>query len=160
MSKRTFLVQRYCQDNWMKVFGLAPFLATGPNFASWVIPGSLERFGEHRFHRSFILDIDSVLGDSEALLARESAATMLLSLGIVQAMWAIHSTEPLPDGPAWVEWRWEAAVRALSDEIPPGPIGSAVVELLSGMSGPEHYRSYMSEDEIPFEVTAPRPVTP
>jgi len=141
-----FLIQRYCSANWPQVRGEVPFLATGPNFFGWAIKGSLARCGEHRFTPTFVADIRAILQENTDL-ARMCVAELLLREGIVQALWAAHSTE---------EEKWILSVQQLADEIPSGwSIEEAVVEYLSGLSDAGHFRSYVSEDGIeliPLEV--------
>ncbi len=137
-----FLLQRYCSANWPQVKGRMPFLATGPNFFGWAIKGSLERHGEHRFVQSFKQELDEVYGEMGTEMSRYCAAWALLQTGIVQALWADHSDVPEVE-------RWGVAVDRLAAEIPNvWSVGEAVVEYLSGLSDPGHFRSYVSEDEI------------
>ncbi len=149
MTERTFLIQRYASGNWPKIKGQEPFIVTGPRFSSWALPKSLERFNEYRFTPKLKQEIDEVLGELPADLARECAASILLREGIVQALWADHR-ESVPKSE-----RWDLSIKQIAAEIPHGSIGAEVLELLSGMGSPEHCRSYVSEDEIvltPVEV--------
>lgn len=147
MTSDRFLVQRYAGGNWSTLRGEKPFVATGPKFFEWAIKGSLTKFFEHKFVASLKRYIDEGLAGLEESLARECAAALLLTEGIVQALWVSHSLVPL-------EERWSLSVLQVASEIPDGPVGEGVIELLSGMSGPEHYRSYVSEDAIDLETTS------
>jgi len=146
MANDRFLIQRYADGNWPMVRGETPFVSTGPRFYEWAIKGSLVRCFEHKFVDSLKRDLDEGLADLEESLAREVAAKLLLSEGIVQALWVSHSPISRTD-------RWEMAVEKVASEIPHGPVGASVIELLSGMSAPEHFRSYVSEDAIDLEPT-------
>src|ERR1700690_3128102 len=102
---RDFLIQRYCAENWPQVRGLAPFIATGPDFAGWTIPNSLSCYREYRFRkplREGLLAVRSGAND----VAREAIAELLLREGIVSALWSIDSTDVLPESE-----RWAASVR-------------------------------------------------
>ena len=137
MSERTFLIQRYSGENWPQVKGEVPFLATGPWFKSWSY--GIEKFGEWRFVGELGQQFEDAYGTEDD--PRFYAAWALLECGFVQALWADHS--PIQDGDRWIE-----SVLQLSREIPPGPIGAAVIEYLSGLSDPNHFRSYVAEDQI------------
>lgn len=137
MSERTFLIQRYCTGNWPLVRGEYPFLATGPSFQSWGY--GLERYHEWRFVSDLGGQFEAAFGATDE--PRYYAAWALLEVGIVEALWSGHS--PIPEGE-----RWERSVEQLAREIPSGPIGESVIEYLSGLSSPGHYRSYVAEDQI------------
>ncbi len=158
MTDRTFLIQRYCSGNWPKVKGQEPFIVTGRRFSQWMIKGSLDRYGEHRFVPRLKQEIDEVLAGVPEDLARECAASILLREEIVSAIWARHPDMHRCDrtcGESCAGGDWEKALKQVASEIPLGPIGEAVIELLSGMGGPEQVRSYLSEDEITLEPTLP-----
>jgi hypothetical protein len=146
MANDRFLIQRYAGGNWPTLRGEKPFISTGPKFYEWAIKGSLVKYLEHKFVPGLKRDIDEGLLGLEESLARECAAVLLLTEGIVQALWVSHSRVPVED-------RWTQSVLQVASEIPAGPVGEGVIELLSGMSGPEHYRSYVSEDAIDLETT-------
>jgi hypothetical protein len=146
MANDRFLIQRYAGGNWPTIMGEVPFVATGPKFYDWAIKGSLARCFEHKFIDSLKRDLDEGLAGLEGSLARECAAILLLTEGIVQALWVSHSPIARTD-------RWEIAVEKVASEIPHGPVGEGVIELLSGMSDPNHFRSYVSEDAIDLEPT-------
>lgn len=146
MANERFLIQRYASGNWPLIRGEIPFISTGPRFYEWAIKGSLARCHEHKFRPSIKADIAEGLAGLEASLARECAAILLLTEGIVQALWASHSETARSE-------RFGLAVAQVIAEIPHGPIDEGVIELLSGLSGPEHYRSYVSEDAIDLETT-------
>lgn len=148
MAERTFLIQRYCTGNWPEVKGEKPFIATGPAFKSWGY--GLERYGEWRFNAEFGPEFDVAFGDEAD--PRFFAAWALLETGIVQALWAEHSEVPADE-------RWVTAVEHLATEIPKGPIGQSVIDYLSGLSDPGHYRSYVAEDQIEL-VPMPCVTTP
>lgn len=139
MSERTFLIQRYSGENWPQVRGDVPFLATGPSFSNYAY--GLEKFGEWRFVSDLGGQFQETYGELAPEFAKYSAAWALLETGIVQALWVSHSA--VPD-----IRRWGAAVDQLTSELPDGPIGESVVEYLSGLSGPGHFRSYVAEDQI------------
>lgn len=153
MTERTFLVERYCVGNWSRVRGEIPFLATGPNFFKWAFGGSVAKFGEHRFVGSFRADFEEAFGDLASVAARHAASWALLETGIVQALWPDHSRVP-------IDRRWEASVDALAAEIPHGgTLGEDLIEYLSGLSGPSHFRSYVLEDRIELVPLDP-PIEP
>lgn len=143
MSEREFLIQRYAGGNWPYVRGQIPFIATGPAFKQFVVPGSLERYGEYRFRtiREIVADIAGP-GDW-----RETVAEWLLREGIVEALWSVDVTTCLLP-----EQRWEASISSLADEIPKSmPLDEAVIELLSGLPSAADHRSYLSEDDLSLE---------
>lgn len=137
MSERTFLIQRYCSANWPQIRGEVPFLATGPKFVDWAY--GLERFGEWKFVSELGKQFEDVFAEDKD--PRYGAAWALLETGIVQALWVAHTKISVDD-------RWLRSVEQLSREIPKGPIGQAVIEYLSGLSSPDYFRSYVSEDQI------------
>lgn len=145
MAERTFLIQRYCTGNWPFVNGEAPFLATGPLFPQYAY--GLERYNEWRFAGDLGRQFQDAYGSFEGDEAKYYAAWALLDTGIVQALWVAHS--PIPS-----EERWDLAVQQLAREIPSGPVGESVIEYLSGLSAPGHFRSYVAEDQIEL-VTMP-----
>lgn len=149
MSERTLLLQRYCGDNWAKIKGEEPFIATGPKFSSWAIPKSLATHREHRFVSRLKQEIDEVLGDLPSDLARECAASILLREGIVVALWVSKGHQcDRTCSESCAKDEWEKSVKQVAREIPNGPIGENVIYLLSGMSGPETHRAYVSEDSL------------
>lgn len=137
MAERTFLIQRYCSENWPQVQGDVPFLATGPLFLDWAY--GLERFNEWKFVGDLGKQFQDAFGDQDD--PRYYAAWALLETGIVQALWADHTDVPLED-------RWLRSVEQLAVEIPKGPLGTAVEDYLSGLAAPSHFRSYVGEDQI------------
>lgn len=143
-TERTFLIQRYATSNWPQVKGDVPFLATGPLFSNYGY--GLERFNEWRFAGELERQFQDAYGEFGQDEGRYYAAWALLDTGIVQALWAGHS--PIPDGE-----RWSVAVDQLAREIPSDtPIGESVIEYLSGLSAPGHFRSYVSEDQISLDA--------
>lgn len=137
MAERTFIIQRYASGNWPMVQGRVPFLATGPAFSTYA-------YGLDE-HREWKFTVD-VAGDFERSFAetddpRFYAAWALLELGWVQALWSDRTDVPTAD------W-WTTSVEQLASEIPKGPIGEAVVDFLSGLAAPGHFRSYVAEDQI------------
>jgi hypothetical protein len=144
MANERFLIQRYAGGNWPQVRGEIPFVSTGPNFYGWAIKGSLTKYSEHKFVSSLKIDIEDGFGRLEEQLARECVAELLLSEGIIQALWAAHSEVTKAD-------RWQIALSEIASQIPTGPLGEGVVELLSGLSAPEHFKSYVAEDAIDLE---------
>ncbi len=144
MTERTFLIQRYATGNWPKIRGEEPFIVTGPNFFQWVLPKSLDRYHQYRFVSKLKQEITEVLAEENEEMARECIASLLLREGIVQALWADHRESLAVDA------RWERSVQQVANEIPRGPVGEGVIELLSGLGSADHYRSYVSEDQIPL----------
>lgn len=143
---RDFLIQRYSCANWDAVRGLVPFVVTGPAFERYTVPGSLDRVGEHRMTPTFLATIGQVMGGEDHTW-RDVVAEWLLAEGILQALWSVDSRECLPP-----EARWVASVAQVAREIPAdSPVVEGVVELLSGVSDPGHYRSYVSEDSLTLE---------
>jgi hypothetical protein len=142
MDEKSFILQRYASGNWQHLRGRVPFLATGPNFFGWAIKGSLARCGEHRFVPTLQQELQAAYGDLGEEMARYTAAWALLQTGIVQALWVGHS--PISESS-----RWERSVEQLSKEIPRDlSLGEGVIEYLSGLSDPGHFRSYVGEDQI------------
>lgn len=158
---REFLIQRYCWDNRPRVQGLRPFIATGPRFMEWAVKGSLERFGEWRFRPGLYQTIAGafpLLEDKEPG-DREAIATVLLDDGVVRALWSVDSAQCLP-----ADLRRQVSIREVSEEIPyvkPGSVRGPydlafwTLEFLSGLSGPEHFRDYVSPDHLALEELAP-----
>jgi hypothetical protein len=142
LSERKFIVQRYSEGNWPKVTGQEPFIVSGPRFSKWAIAKSLEKHNEHRFIPRLKQEIDEVLGTLPEQAARECAASLLLREGIIQALWA-ELDESVPEIA-----RWELSVNQIAAEIPKGPIGQSVIDLLAGVASPESYRSYVADDMI------------
>jgi hypothetical protein len=135
MSERTFLIQRYCTGNWPEMRGERPFFATGPQFSNWAY--GLERYNEWRILPTLPQQLETEFVDD-----RTEAAAALLDMGIVQALWVEHTEVPAED------WMTQSII-ALADEIPKaGPLGEAVVDYLSGLSAPGHFRAYVAEDQI------------
>jgi hypothetical protein len=133
------------------VMGELPFLVTGPNFKSIVVPGSLAQHLEYRFIQPFVLLLRDLEDIGDPLLQREAAAEFLLTEGFVQALWSVDPTTVCSP-----ELRWKVANDQLAREIPRAwPIARSVVELLSGMSAPEYRRSYVSEDGLRLEAMEP-----
>lgn len=144
MSERTFLVQRYCTGNWPEVLGERPFIATGPWFKTWAY--GLERYGEWRFVGELGQQFDDAYGNEAD--PRFFAAWALLEMGLVQALWVGHSEVPASE-------RWITSVEHLASEMPKGPLAASVIDYLSGLSDPGHYRSYVSEDRIELVPLVP-----
>jgi hypothetical protein len=145
-----FLIQRYTSGNWPQIRGQRPFIVTGPNFRRWTVAHSLQRYGEHRFVPELVQILSHVDADQRDL-ARESVAELLLREGICEALWASNVRTALPEN-----LRWQTSVDQLAAEIPDcAPVSSWAIELLSGMSEPSHYRSYLLESGIALEVLIP-----
>ena len=141
-----YIIQRYSVTNHDAIRGLVPFLATGPAFLGHVRPRSLGLFGEHRMSSAFLSTIRTVLGGLGGDW-RDVAAEWLLREGVVQALWSVDGGSCLLP-----ELRWEASVLGLVRELPrDGEVVEAVIDLLAGLSGPEHHRSYLSEDGLVLE---------
>jgi len=155
---REFLIQRYCWDVHPQVRGLRPFIATGPNFMAWAVPGSLERFREWRFRPHIYRTLSSVFPPDEDKPPedRDAVAEVLLTDGVVQALWSVDSAECLPRD------RWlRASIEQVAREIPYIKPGSArgpydlaywTIEFLSGLSAPAHFREYVSADGLTLEA--------
>lgn len=162
---RDFLIQRYCWDNHPRVRGLRPFIATGPRFMEWAAPGSLAKFREWRFRPELRRTIERVFPTAEDKFPedRRAIAEVLVVDGIVQALWSVDSRECLP------RERWlEASIDEVSLEIPyvkpgasngPYDLGYWVIETLSGLSAPAHFREYVSVDGLTLEEFVPPDVT-
>lgn len=140
-----YLIQKYSVSNWDAVSGRVPFVATGPRFQEFAIPGSLERFGEHRFVSGLRLAMEAHLGGLQTDW-RDVAAEWLLEMGIVQAIWSVDGGECVPE-----ELRWAASVAQVAREIPKGEVVPAVIDLLSGLGDPAHFRAYVAEDGLTLE---------
>ena len=139
---REFIIQRYALGLWPQLRGERPFIASGPNFHRYVVPGSLERDREHRFIPAFL---DAVRdGFTSVSDLRPEFAEFLLAEGIVSALWFPSSEAPAD--------RWERSILGLAREIPGGDIPFWGIELLSGISSPEHYRNMLSLDGIELET--------
>lgn len=140
---REFIIQRYALGLWPQLRGERPFIASGPNFQRYVIPGSLERDREHRFVPAFVEAVRD--GFTAVNDLRPEFAEFLLSEGIASALW-------MPGAPARADERWELSILGLVREIPGGDIPLWGIELLSGISSPEHYRNMLSLDGIELET--------
>lgn len=139
MNER-FLIQRYSGGNWPQIRGDVPFLATGPWFKTWAY--GLDKFGEWRFGGDLGGQFEEAYSSvGTGLDQRYYAAWALLECGFVEALWVGHSDVSAED-------RWEVSVNHLASEIPKGPLGESVLEYLSGLADPGHFRSYVSEDQI------------
>lgn len=144
-----FLIERFCRSNWPFIRGERPFLAAGPKFRAYTTTQALTGY-EWQFRQPFIDDLKTI-GETGDRLSREVAAELLLREGIVQALWAVNGGRTLPE-----EGRWAASVAQLADEIPAAaPLHSWVIELLSGIAEPSHYRSYLSETGIELVALEP-----
>lgn len=152
---RDFLIQRYCRENHPMVRGLRPFVATGPSFASHAVPGSLVDHREWRF-RPALRTALSLAFPRAVPEDRWAVAEALLADGIVQALWSIDSAECL-DRKLWRD----ASVETVALEIPaprlqvPYDLVGWTLETLSGMSGPDHFHSYVSDDGLSLEPLVP-----
>lgn len=163
---RDFLIQRYCSDSHPQVRGLRPFVATGSRFMEWALAGSLQRLGQWAFRPELYSGLSRAFPPAAPSVPEDRAivAEFLLQEGIVEALWSVDSPECLP-----VDLRWKASLEQVTDEIPflradstlgrimGGPYDMALwtIELLSGLSGPEHFRSYVSEDGLILEGFSP-----
>jgi hypothetical protein len=118
---------------------------TGPRFTSYTTTTKLTAY-EWKFKKEF-LGVLRVLGDSVDQLSREIAAEFLLREGVVTALWASNG-----DRPIGASERWAVSIREVAGQIPiDTPLTESIVELLSGMSDPGHYVSYISESGIELE---------
>lgn len=141
MPSDRFLIQRYSGANWDAVKGLAPFVCTGPRFRAYTTTQALTEY-EWKFRQVFVDDISSVGENVD--FHREVVAELLLREGIVQALWSVSSEECLPEGD-----RWSLSIRQVAAEIPKDdPLAVAVVDFLSGLADPGHFRSYVAEDQL------------
>ncbi len=145
MEKRDFMIQRYCSASWPAIKGYVPFVATGPKFRAYTTSQAINY--EWKFRSAFIDDLKSIPDDD---LAPEVISELLLREGIVQALWSSDVDTCLP-----LDERWSASVRYLSEYFKIGQIVSSTLELLSGMSDPSFYKSYLGEDQLqlsPVEI--------
>lgn len=160
MTERTFLIQRYCSDNWPQVRGHRPFIVTGPRFLEWIVPGSLEKKGQHVLSpriKSMLRDLFPPGGIHRSSYQHQATAEALLREGILSALWSVDTGECLPE-----ELRWEESIQQVARELPFKTAGwardcieftfwgvsEAVEELLSGMQSPAMAREYVSEDKL------------
>lgn len=155
---REFIIQRYAHANWPMLRGERPFVATGPRFKQWVIPGSLSRFGRW-------MVLPEVLGSIRAIFPvgrvhrddlLDLADTLMLD-GIVQALWSVDS----PGYAATATDRYQIALREVVAETMGNMRGDfadpfdAATEMAWGLGtlpGPEVHRSYTSEDGLRLEA--------
>lgn len=169
MTERTFLIQRYCSDNWPQVRGLRPFIVTGPRFLDWIVPGSLEKKGQYVLRpqvRQILADLFPPGGLHQVHYQHQAAAEALLREGILSALWSIDSRECIPE-----PLRWSESIQQVVRELPFKTAGwagaqelnqfwsidASVEELLSGMQSPAMARDYVSEDKLTLEpVPIPR----
>jgi hypothetical protein len=87
-------------------------------------------------------------------LVRESLAEFLLREGIVSALWNTTSRTCAAQSD-----RWKKSITQVANEIhAEAPVAKWVIELLSGMSDPSHFHSYLSEDEQVLEAVTVPPV--
>ena len=158
-EQRDFIIQRYAHGNWPYVLGQRPFLARGPNFKAWAVPGSLERAGQFEFRPELRQAIERTFPSDG--LGRESyyedaVAEFLLRDGIVSALWVTNARSPVPE-----ELRWDLSVdevaRSLFYDVG-DDVAATTVELLSGMSGPEHFNSYVAEDALTLQAAEAPPL--
>lgn len=139
---KEYLIQRYAVGNWSAVRGHVPFFATGPAFYQHTVARSLERFGEHRFTSGLVSALRTEMGGLQTDW-RDVVAEWLLRSHIVQALWSVDGGECLPE-----EARWAMSIAGLAEQIPPGDVAEETLYLLSGLSDPSHYRSYVAEDGL------------
>ena len=156
-AQREFLIERYCSANWPYIMGQIPFIAAGPSFDDWVVPGSLSRIGRHRLRPDIIEMIARLFlptGTHDVVYQHRLLSEVLLREGVLVALW-IGDRVPQED-------RWNASIDRVSHELPlwigrpidrnPYPIEGALDEYLSGMCTVDQVRSYVSEDAL--ELTA------
>ncbi len=161
MPERSFLIQRYCFDQWPHVLGHRPFIVSGPSLTQWVVPGSFERLGRWMLRPEIRTLLDSLFpqgGIHRRHYQRDAVSESMLREGVLQALWSVGSGECLP-----AEERWDESIRQVARELPflyPESFSQgdgfwetadAVSELLSGIPSPEMARSYLSEDRLPLE---------
>lgn len=162
MVERTFLIQRYCSGNWPQIRGIRPFIVSGPSFAEWVIDGSLERLGRHSLRGDIERTLNRAFppgGMHRRCYQHRAASEMLLSEGVLCALWSIDSRECLP-----VDMRWMESIEQVSRELPfrhPSgnsfwEIADSVRELISGMPSPAMAREYVSDDKLTLEPITQR----
>lgn len=141
-----YLIERFSTANHAAVRGHEPFVATGPNFYSHVIPGSLQSVGEYRIRSGLLSPLASLMGGYGGDW-RDVAAEWLLREGIVQTFWCVDGGECLPP-----EMWWISSIEAVSRELPSDvDVPQAVVDLLSGLSDPQHFRTYVAEAGLSLE---------
>jgi hypothetical protein len=127
----------------------------------WAIPGSNAKFREWRFRPDLHQTIGRVFPTSEEKFPEDrlAIAEVLMTAGITQALWSVDSVQCLPRE----RWR-EASIDEAAREIPyPKPWNTAApydlaywtIETLSGLSGPEHFRDYVSPDGLSLEAFVP-----
>ncbi len=158
---REFIVHRYASAMWPQVTGMVPFIATGPKFHSFVVHGSLFEHKAYKFKQELQFALEGCFPAkfSEVLEGVYGLATIsefLLREGIVQAFWC-HNPKRRFD----VADDLQRAINQLALEIPlarneDGNIDLPfwTIETLSGMSGQEFWKSYISEDGLTLEPIA------
>ena len=164
-TERTFLIQRYCSDNWAHVRGERPFIAAGPHFMDWIVPGSLEKRRKYVLRpqiKQMLAGLFPTGGIHRTFYQHQAASEALLREGILVALWSVDSRECLP-----LEFRWDESIRQVARELPFKTAGwandqiefkfwtisDAVEELLSGMQSLAMVRDYVSEDKLTLEPT-------
>lgn len=149
MAERTLILHRYCRDNWPQVRGLRPFIAQGPRFKEYTTTKAIEY--EWKFRPVLYDDIMSI-GESADQLSREIVAELFLREGIVTALWSTGSPDIIS-----TERRWRESIEQVAREIPNAtPLAEWVIEFLSGLSTPNHFTNYLSDDGLALHpVTVP-----
>lgn len=144
--------------------GLRPFIATGPMFKRWVLPGSLSRLGRWLVRSDLLESVRSAFPVGRTHCDdRLALAEILLADGIVQALWVNSDGTHLSP---------ESRLASTLDEVAREVVGSFKGELsdsfdmsaelswgLATLPGPEFVRSYVAEDGLSVEAmdfSAPR----
>ena len=149
------IVQRYPRDLWPMLRGERPFVLTGPNFKGC----AKEDAGMKPFWRmtpDFVKGLRKAaqqLLDEDRRDARRMIAELLYEEQIVACYWA--TAVPKPTNLPVYELRRDIAIDAIAAEIPGsyhGNLADDTLELLDGMSSPEHYRSMLNQhDQVTLE---------
>lgn len=154
---REFIIQRYASVSWPMLRGERPFIATGPMFKTWVVPGSLSRIGKWLIRPEILEAIRSIFPAGRVHHDDLTAlADMLLIDGVVQALWATSgpgyaATATSRRRIALTEVVAETMGRPKGEHADPFDMATEMAWGLATLPGPEVHRSYTSEDGIALE---------
>lgn len=152
------IVQRYARYLQSVLSGSEPLIVTGPRFKGY----ACEDAGHRPYWRmlsGFVKELREacrVAASGRRLYAVQDVAELMLSEGIVQALWVVGTPGPTPFLPPMDE-RWRLSVEALAVQVPtdyhgPDDLAGDMLELLDGMIGPEYYRTmFGAHDDVCLE---------
>ena len=106
MLGRTFIIQRYCRDNWPMLMGRFPMITSGPNFTSWSSQGEREHKLRPSIKRILSASFPSPQGEHMRRYQLRAIAEVMLTEKVLDALWV---TEP-PMGTPREQDRWQLSL--------------------------------------------------